>query len=146
MNVDRTKEVSLNRISETIINANNQLGTLTVYLKNELEKYKARPGAHPLYIDTKAKQIKIIEDASESFYTVLDSVVALSECFKQKECQLNDKVFKLEGCLLIHGLSQFEIEKFYRLSVNAVVSEVKAAYAEGWRQAPFLLQSAFISN
>lgn len=134
-------------LTETLLNCNKQLTELAAYMQKDLERYKAESkNPHPFYIDMKQKQVNILTDACDTYLQIFDEIMLLQKAHQKREQELKDKIFRLEGCCLYHGVSVNEIGYFFRCSIAHMVSKVKQAFDEGWRQKPQYFTELVICN
>ncbi len=124
-------------VFEIAQNSNRQLEQLTAYLKNDLEVLKQK-NPNPKFVDIKEKQIKMLEGAFDGFEHVIELLNTLIDAIELNEKNLNEKIFKLEGACLYHGLTPFDITMFCSRPAKEIGDMVQQAYEEGWRQKPLV--------
>lgn len=121
------------KLADAITQQQNQIDAL----KEDLERYKARTGASEKYIFFKEQQIKTLQAVAESFTEYADITAGIYAENRKEIAALKNKVFRLEGIILLHGIN---IYMYMRMSLKGLIYLVKKAYSEGWRQVPFELQ------
>lgn len=116
-----------NLLNEAIENLEN----IKSLLVDNLMFYLNKPDANPAFIDMKEKEIKGIDASITLFKTILENIV-------NKVNILENKVFSLEALAVYYGITLFEINHFTKRPIKNIVSDVKTALNENYRQMPIL--------
>jgi len=125
------------KLSEAVKQLQEQINAL----KADLETYNQSPKFNKRFAFYKSQQIKVLENVAESindFKTETDLI--FTEAEKQAAIK-EDKILKLEGICLIHGIS--DLTTYLNYPVKDIVETVKDAYANKWRQTPLQLMPGY---
>lgn len=96
-------------------------------IQSDLEQSKNSTNKYSYF---KQQQIKILTNVVNELGALMDTL----QWDKNNKEHADDKIFKLEGICLLHGIS--DIEYYYSFPTMYVANLVKEAYAENWRQTP----------
>lgn len=120
-------------LSEALRQFNNEIEKLT----DDLKTYNQSPKASARFAFYKSQQIKVLQNVvltiNEFNQNTNQIILNLEKQLNQKE----DKILRLEGTCIIHGIS--DLRMYLNYTVKDMVNLVKEAYAENWRQTPLEL-------
>lgn len=106
-------------------------------LKEDLLRYSHKTNASEKYIFFKKQQIKVLESVLTAISDNIDINNQIFDSNQKEIANLKIEIFKLQGVCMYHGISNFN--SYLRMKTNALISTVKRAYNEGFRQTPFEL-------
>lgn len=109
-------------------------------LKEDLQRYKLKPGASEKFIFFKSQQIKVLESTLETViqYSVVNDQIFTDQ--QKKVSALQDQVFRMEGISILHGISN--LFSYMQMKKEVLINLVKTAYTENWRQTPIDILNA----
>lgn len=132
--------------TDLIQNAIEQIKTICLALMDDLEYYNKRPKPNLAYIDIHQKRIDTLFDVCQMFTQVYNQIEENTLNVNMAQHVLTDKVFKLEACLVYHGVSLAEMQQFTARDSALVAQDVKTCLAENWRQMPIVFRNLMIDK
>jgi hypothetical protein len=126
--------------TDLILNGIEQVKTICLALMDDLDFYQKRPNPNRAYIDIKQKQIDQLFNVCQTFTTVYNNIENAFIDVNIQHQELEDKIFKLEACLVYHGLSLAEIHTFTNRPSERLAQDLKQCMAERWRQIPLFFK------
>lgn len=119
------------KLNDAVTQLQNQISGL----KADFERYRQSPKYSEKFGFFKEQQIKILESVVESFNEYSDNTNLLFIENQKEVAKLKNRIFKLEGICLLHGISNMGY--YLRMRTQVLVYIVKQAFNEKWRQTPF---------
>lgn len=124
--------------TDLMLNGIDQIKNLCLDLMDDLEYYRKRPSPNKAYIDIHEKRINLLFSVCQTFTDVNTNIENDSISVNIAQHALNDKIFKLEACLVYFGVSLSEIAQFTGRDSALIIQDIKTCQAEKWRQIPFM--------
>lgn len=126
--------------TDLILNGIEQIKTICLALMDDLDFYQKRPNPNRAYIDIKQKQIDQLFNVCTTFTNVYNNIENAFIDVNIQQHDLEDKIFKLEACLVYFGISLAEIQTFTNRPSHLLAQDLKLCMAERWRQIPLFFK------
>lgn len=103
-------------------------------LVSDLDNYKQKENHNKKYVFYKQQQINSLKDTLFFFYEFKENTDLQMINYSKEKAQLNNKIFKLEGICLYHGI--WNLNYYLRMEKDILIKNVQRAFKEGWIQTP----------